>query len=152
IRVTVTERVPAAIVRLAGGDVLIDEDANILASARYPEEHLPFILVGWDEAKTEKASKENLERLTMYRKMLGDWQQFNLASRIKLVNMTDLRDPRAVTVDSGQPVSIAVGRSDFAEQLKKGITAIVGKGQTFEAVNLVGQNMILAPRRASGAK
>jgi hypothetical protein len=51
--------------------------------------------------------------------------------------------------DSGTVVSIALGRDKFGEYLKRGINAIVGKGEMFEAVNLVGQNMILAPRGQS---
>ena len=39
-------------------------------------------------------------------------------------------------------------RENFGENLSKGIKAIVGKGQTFEAVNLVGTNMILLPRKS----
>ena len=45
--------------------------------------------------------------MKMYQKMLDDWQQFDLASRVKAVNLSDMRDPRAVTEDSGQTVSIA---------------------------------------------
>ena len=83
----------------------------------------------------------------MYQKMQADWKEFDLASRVLSVNLEDLREPRAYIEDSGTTVSIALGRDKFGEYLKRGINAIVGKGGTFEAVNLVGQNMILAPRK-----
>jgi len=147
IRVNIFERVPQAIVRRASGDVLVDSEGNILAAVDGKEEKLPFVMTGWDETKTEKAMKDNVERVKMYQKMLSEWQQFDLASRITSVSLLDLREPRAYAVDSGMTVSIALGREHFGEYLKRGINAIVGKGETFDAVNLVGQNMILSPRK-----
>lgn len=147
IRVDIRERIPKAIVRLAGGDFLVDAEGQMLSPVEGNEEKLPFPLTGWDEAKSEKAMKDNLERIKLYQKMLGDWQDSDLAARVRTVNLADLRDPRAITEDSGTTVSIAVGRENFGQQLSNGIKAIVGKGMTFEAVNLVGQNMILAPRK-----
>ncbi|CAN5585676.1 hypothetical protein BH18ACI3_BH18ACI3_00640 [soil metagenome] len=147
IRVNVVERVPQAIVRLASGDILVDGEGTNLSPVEAKEEKLPFVMIGWDETKTEKAAKDNLERIKMYQKMLSDWQQFDLALRITTVNLADLREPKAYMVDSGMSVSIALEKDNFGEYLKKGINAIVGKGETFEAVNLVGQNMILSPRK-----
>jgi cell division septal protein FtsQ len=147
IRVNVTERVPSAIVRLGNGDFLVDADGNILAPAAAKEPKLPITLVGWDESKTEKAVKDNLERIKMYQKMMAEWHDFDLLSRVSMVNLADLREPKAITQDSGMPVSIDLGKEAFGEHLRKGISAIVGKGATFDAVNLVGQNMILSSRR-----
>ena len=147
IRVDVREREPKAIVRLSGGDFLVDAEGEILSPVEGNEEKLPFAMSGWDEAKTERAFKENLERIKIYQKMLGEWQDSDLATRVTMVNLSDLREPRAITEDSGTTVSIAVGRENFGQHLSNGIKAIVGKGATFEAVNLVGQNMILAPRK-----
>jgi cell division septal protein FtsQ len=147
IRVVVFEHVPQAIVRTNGGDYLVNEEGNILARAEKAEPDLPFVMMGWDETKSEKAGKDNLERLKTYKKMLAEWQQFDLASRVRFVDLSDLREPRAVTEDSGLAVSIELGKDDFGEHLKRGINAIVGKGNVFQAVNLVGQNMILEPRQ-----
>jgi cell division septal protein FtsQ len=147
IRVVVFEHVPQAIVRTNGGDYLVSEEGSILARAEQAEKDLPFVMMGWDETKSEKAGKDNLERLKTYRKMLAEWQQFDLASRVRFVDLSNLREPRAVTEDSGLAVSIELGREDFGEHLKRGINAIVGKGNVFQAVNLVGQNMILEPRQ-----
>lgn len=147
LRVTVNERVPQAIVRMSSGDYLVDEEGVVLARAESPEPEIPFVMLGWDESKSPQADKDNLTRVRMYQKMLADWQQFDLASRVKMVSLADLTEPRVFAADSGQIVSIALGRDNFGEHLKRGIGAIVGKGETFEAVNLVGQNMILSPRR-----
>jgi cell division septal protein FtsQ len=147
IRVQIVERVPQAIVVKGGKQVLVDADGETLALAENKEESLPFVMLGWDDAKTEKAWKENIERVKIYQKMLNEWRVANLASRVESVNLADLRDPKAVVADSGSTVSIAVGRENYGENLMNGIKAIVGKGDMFEGVNLVGSNMVLAPRK-----
>lgn len=147
IRVHVSERTPQAAVRSRGETVLVDADGFVIAPAKDKEPTFPFVLTGWNEAKSEAALKENLERVKMYQKMLSEWKEFNLSSRVTSVDLADLREPRALIEDSGTTVSIALGRDNFGEYLKRGINAIVGKGEMFEAVNLVGSNMILAPRK-----
>ena len=146
LNVTVTERVPVAIVRLGGGDFLADGEGTILAPVKAEEKQIPFALLGWSEEKSEKAAKENSERLKMYQKMLAEWKDYDLAKRVKQVDITDLREPKATLEDSGMPVTIMLSRDNFGKQLADGIKAIVGKGTMFEGVNLVGQNLILVPR------
>lgn len=147
IRVVVNEHVPQAIVRTNGGDFLVSDEGSLLARVEKAEQDLPFVMLGWDEAKSEKAGKDNLERLKTYKTMLVEWQQFDLASRVRFVDLSNLREPRAVTEDSGQSVSIELAKENFGDHLKRGINAIVGKGNIFQAVNLVGQNMVLEPRQ-----
>jgi len=147
INVTVTERVPVAIVRLGSGNYLADAESVILAPAKADEKQIPFALLGWSEEKSEKAAKENSERLKMYQKMLTEWKDYDLAKRVKQVDISDLREPKATLEDSGMPVTIMLGRENFGKQLSDGIKAIVGKGAMFEGVNLVGQNMVLVPRK-----
>ena len=147
INVNVTERVPVAIVRLEAGDHLVDSEGVVLAPASAQEKQIPFAMVGWSEEKSEKAAKENSERLNMYQKMLADWRDYDLAKRVKEVDISDLKEPRATLEDSGMPVTIMLGRDNFGKQLADGIKAIVGKGLTFEGVDLVGQNMVLVPRK-----
>ncbi|PYS98571.1 MAG: hypothetical protein DMF63_15355 [Acidobacteria bacterium] len=149
IRVQVSERDPQAMVRTGESNILVDVDGSVIAPARDNEPDFPFAVTGWNQAKSESAVKENMERVKMYQKMLAEWKEFNLSSRVKAVDLGDLREPRALVEDSGTTVSIALGRDKFGEYLKRGINAIVGKGEMFEAVNLVGQNMILAPRTQS---
>lgn len=147
IRIQIFERVPEALVRTSAGNVLVDADGNIIAPAAQEEPSLPFVMTGWNEMKSEAALKENIERVKMYQKMLSEWKEFRLSSRVMRVDVEDIREPRALIEDSGTTVSIALGRDKFGEYLKRGINAIVGKGEMFEAVNLVGQNMVLAPRK-----
>jgi hypothetical protein len=147
ISVQVVERVPQALVKTGAGNMLVDADGFVIAPAKEKEAEFPFAMTGWNEVKSEAAGKENLERLKMYQKMLVEWKEFNLSARVQSVDLSDTREPRAFIEDSGTVVSIALGREKFGEYLKRGINAIVGKGDMFEAVNLVGQNMILAPRK-----
>jgi hypothetical protein len=119
----------------------------VIAPAKQKEEAFPFVMTGWNDVKSEAAGKENVERIKMYQRMMTEWSEYNLSSRVLSVDLSDMREPRAFIEDSGTTVSIALGREKFGEYLRKGINAIVGKGDMFEAVNLVGSNMILAPRK-----
>ncbi|MBL8125547.1 MAG: FtsQ-type POTRA domain-containing protein [Pyrinomonadaceae bacterium] len=147
IRVKINERTPVAIVKLGGKDFLADGEGEILAPAETSEKNLPFAMLGWNEEKSERAHKENLERLKVYQKMIAEWRDYDLASRVRSVDLADLREPKATLEDSGLPVTIMLGREGFGQQLSNGIKAIVGKGNMFEGVNLVGQNMVLVPRK-----
>lgn len=148
--VQVVERVPIAVVKLPGGNMLVDNESNILAKANEQEPDLPVGILGWDESKTEKASKENLERIRMYQKMLGEWREGGMVSRVQSVDLADLRDPKAIAEDAGNTVTISVGRESFAHNLKNGVAAIAGKSDMFDGVSLVGSNMILSSRKKPG--
>jgi len=147
IRVQIVEREPKAIVFRNGRLVLVDVEGQILADAVQKEDDLPFTIIGWDESKTEKAIKDNQERVKTYQRMVTEFRVSNLLSKVPSVDLTDLRDPRALVSDSGTTVSISVGRENYGDNLMKGIKAIVGKGNTFAGVNLVNGNMILVPRK-----
>jgi cell division septal protein FtsQ len=147
LRIHIIERQPVALVTRSGREYFADAEGEILGMAESPDDNLPFAMIGWDEAKSEKAMKDNTERVKIYQRMVGEWRTANVLSRVQHINLADLREPRAVITDSGTTVSIAVGRENYGENLVKGIKAIVGKGNMFEAVNLVGSNMILAPRK-----
>ena len=146
LRVNIVERIPIAVVKLSNANMLVDNEGNLLAPANKQEDALPITLTGWDETKTEKAIKDNLERVKIYQKMLTEWREGGLISRVQSVNLADLRSPKAVTEDSGKPVTIDVGRESFAQNLKNGVGAIAGKGDMFDGVSLVGSNMILSSR------
>ena len=135
------------IARIGNTDYLVDGDGEVLAPLNGAEDALPFSMSGWDEAKTERAFKDNIERVRLYQKMLEQWKSFDLASRVRSVDLSDLRDAKAVTNDSGQLVTISLGHEDFGEHLRSGISAIVGKGDVFEGVDLRGVNMTLIPRQ-----
>jgi cell division septal protein FtsQ len=146
IRVNVIERVPAAVVRLSQGNYLVDGDGTILALANGKNTDMPFVLVGWDEAKTEKAGTENLARLKMYKKMLDEWKQFDLASRVKEVNLSNPRDPVAVVEDSGNPIAVSLGKENLGKNLRSAIEAASGKGGKVKGVNAEGVFPVLQYR------
>ena len=149
IRVHLVERQPQAVVVRNGSLQLVDAEGAILAPADQPEKDLPFTMSGWDEGKTEKAWKENTERVKTYQKMLAEWRALNVLDRVERVDLNDLREPRAIVPDSGTSVSMALGRENFGENLVRGIKAVVGKGDVFSGVDLIGGNMILTPRKAN---
>jgi cell division septal protein FtsQ len=137
IRVDVVERVPAAIVHMRSGDFLVDGDGTVLASAN-GDKTFPFTLYGWDEAKTEKAPADNAARLKLYKKMLDEWKPFDLAARVKQVDLTDIREPEAVIQDSGRDISIVLAKDSLGKSLKTAIEAVSGKGAKVKSVNADG--------------
>lgn len=143
IRVDVTERVPAAVVNLSSGPYLVDVEGVVLSKANAGDKTFPFFLQGWDESKTEKAGPDNLARLKVYRKMLDEWKQFDLVSRVKEVNLTNPRDPIAMIEDSGRPITVALARDDLGKSLRTAIEAVSGKGAKIKSVNSAGVSPVI---------
>ena len=135
IRVDVTERVPAAIVRLKGGEFLVDGEGAILSTAAGNQKDFPIVLNGWDESKTERAPTDNVARIKLYKKMLDEWKQFDLISRVKQVDLSDLKEPTAIVEDSGRPIAIMLAKDSLGKSLKTAIEAVVGKGAKIKSVN-----------------
>lgn len=148
LRINVVERQPKAVVRIDGGDYWADEDAVIINEVGKNDVRPPFVLHGWDREKTEKARTDNQERVRLYQKMLEDWQEFEVAKRVSFVDLTDLREPKAFVRDSGKLVRISLEPDNLRERLHKSIKAVAGKGDTYDAVSLNGQNFILSPRKS----
>ena len=146
VRVNLIERVPKAVARIKGGDFWVDEEAVILGLVGETEERPPFLLRGWDESKTESALKDNQTRVRMYQKMIAEWREFDLARRVKEVNLEDLQDPRAIVEDSSETVSIDLGKENFGKRLQKGLEIVAGRGKEIESVNLSGNREILGFR------
>jgi len=145
-RVNLVERVPKAVVRIKGGNFWVDDEVVILGPIGENEERPPFILRGWDESKTETAVKDNQTRVKMYQKMLADWREFDLAKRVKEVNIEDLQNPKAIVEDSSETVSIDLGKENFGKRLQKGLEIVAGRGKAIESVNLSGNREILGFR------
>jgi len=143
VRVDVAERIPLAAVRLSSGDFLVDGEGEVLSTLSKPEEKFPFVMRGWDEGKTDKARKDNVERVKLYGKMLEEWQSYELASRVKELNLADAHDPKAVIEDSGANVSIAVGKESFGKRLKAAVEVVAGKGGQVPSVNSAGLYPVL---------
>jgi cell division septal protein FtsQ len=138
IRVNVTERIPAAIVHTTTGNYLVDSEAAVLAPVGPADKEFPFVLRGWDESKTEKAIPDNVARLKMYRRMLDEWKQFDLTSRVKEVNLVNVREPVAVVEDSGRSITISLAKDNMGKSLKTAIEAISGKGSRIISVDAAG--------------
>ena len=143
IRVDVVERVPQAIVHLKSGDFLVDGDGTILSAMNGSDKDFPFVLHGWDEAKTEKAPADNIARLKLYKKMLDEWKQFDLMARVKQVDLTDIREPTAVVEDSGRTISVLLAKDSLGKSLKTAIEVVTGKGAKIKSVNVGGASPVI---------
>ena len=138
VRVTIVERIPVAVVRMTTGNYLVDGEGTLLAAVKTDEKDFPFLLRGWDESKTEKAIPDNISRLKVYKKMLDEWRQFDLSSRVKEVNITNPREPVAVVEDSGRPIEIMLAKDNLGKSLKTAIEALSGKGMKVKSVDAGG--------------
>ncbi len=138
IHVKVTERVPAATVQLSSGKYLVDGEGTLLTAAKGDKDDFPFILRGWDESKTPDAMTDNIARLKLYQKMMDEWQQFDLSTRVKEVNLTNPRTPVVTVEDSGRAVGITLGRDNLGRGLKTALEALTGKGDRVKSINAAG--------------
>ncbi|MGI8640711.1 MAG: cell division protein FtsQ/DivIB [Pyrinomonadaceae bacterium] len=146
LRVNLIEREPRAIVRLERGDLWADDGAVLFDLVGKNDARPPFVMTGWDESKTDKAAKDNQERVKIYLKMLDEWQNFELAKRVSVVNLSNLQAPKATVQDSGETVTLELARENFGKRLQKSLEIIAGKGKEIESVNLNGQKEILGFR------
>ena len=138
IRVNVVERIPVAVARLQGGDFLIDADGEVLTTVNKNDQEFPMVIRGWDEAKSEKATKDNLQRIKLFQKMSAEWSQFDLGSRIREIDLSSLSEPKVVVEDSGAQIPISLQKENFGKILKTALEAIAGKGEKIKSVNAAG--------------
>ncbi len=136
IRVYINERMPKAVVHLETGDVWVDDEANVLGAIGKTDEKPGLVIRGWNNSRSDEAVKENQSRVKMYLKMLADWREFDLIKRVKEVQLDDLDDPKAMVEDSGQNVSIHLGRDYSSKRLQKGLESIVGHGKEISGLNM----------------
>jgi hypothetical protein len=139
IRVSVNERIPRAVVHLNSGEFWTDDEAVILGAVDKTEERPPFAIRGWNEDKTDKALRDNQERVKIYQKMLGEWQNFEIAKRVDAVDLTDLQEPHVIVQDSGEAVSIILSKDNFGKRLQTGLEKIAGKGKEVKSLDLSSQ-------------
>jgi hypothetical protein len=148
IQVRVDERIPKAVVRLNAGDFWVDGEAVVLSAVGKNEQRPAFVLRGWDESKTERAVRDNQERVRFYQKMLTEWQDLGIAGRVIVVNLSDLQDPQAIVQDSGANVSIHLGKEDYGKRLQKALEVINGKGDKIESLISHGANVVAKYRNS----
>jgi len=140
-KVVVTERVPIGVVKISSGNFLIDADGELLAPPANEDAGL-MTIYGWDEGKTERATRDNAARIKLFQKMISDWGDF-LAKRVKEVNLADLQEPQATIEDSGSRISITLARDDLSKSLKSALEAVAGKGDRVKSVNAAGVYPVL---------
>ncbi|HEX8737559.1 MAG TPA: FtsQ-type POTRA domain-containing protein [Pyrinomonadaceae bacterium] len=142
VRVNVTERTPRAVVRLSSGDFWVDDDALVLGKAEKNDLQNAFILRGWDEAKTDKALKDNQERVRLFQKIKEDLQKAGIAERVTAINVTYLQDTQVTVEDSGETVSVFLGREDFGKRLRTALDNLAGRGKEIGILISHGSNPI----------
>lgn len=146
VRVNVKERIPVAVVQTGAGNFWADDEGALFDAVKKDEEQPPFVMTGWDENKTDRAIKDNRKRVEVYQKMLEEWQDFELAKRVKSVDLTDWQSPKAFVQDSDETVTFYLPKENFGKRLLKGLEIIKGRGKEIESVNLNGQKEILGFR------
>ena len=143
VRVNVIERTPKALVRIDGGDFFADDDAVIIGIAEKADEKPPFYIQGWNRDITDRARKENQERVKIYLKMLDEWKEFDLAKRVSAVDLSDLTEPQAIVMDAGEQKKIILSKDNFSKKLKSGLEGIAGKGKEVLGINVSGAQSFL---------
>ena len=133
-RVIVKERVPRAVVRISGKDFWVDDDALILSTVSPNDNRPNFTMFGWDTRKTAVAVENNIKRVELFSELRKEWRKFDLASRVKAIDLSDLTDPRAIVADSGENVTIYLGQNDFRRALQIGLENVAGRGKEVESI------------------
>ena len=136
VQVTITERVPAATARIGDRDYLVDDEARVLTEVTPGMKGPlpPFVMLGWDGDATQSAKASNRKRVELYLRLVSEWRKYDLVTRVKAVDLSDLNDPQAKVVDSGEVVTISLGKEDYAKGLQKGLETIAGKGERIKYV------------------
>jgi cell division septal protein FtsQ len=148
VRVNVIEREAKVLVRIDGGDFWADDEAVVLGIIGKTDERPPFYLQGWNRDATDKARKENQERVKMYLKMLDEWKQFDLVKRVVAVDLSDLSEPQAIVKDAGEQKKIIMSKDNFSKKLKVGLEGIAGKGKEVLGINVSGTQSVLIFRES----
>jgi cell division septal protein FtsQ len=145
IRVYVQARVPIAIVRVNGNDYWVDVEGKRLNKVK-EEEHPPFTMFGWAEDNSDAATEDNIKRVKLYLELLENWKSYEIAKRVKAVDLSDIKDPQAIVEDSGQTVRILLSKEDYGKRLKLGLESIVGRGKEIKSIDMSGTNPIISYR------
>jgi cell division septal protein FtsQ len=146
VQVNITERVPCVVVQLDSDLYWADEEGVLLGKVLKDEETPPFVLQGWSKSKLENAQRENKLRARMYLQMLEEWQDFEVAKRVSVVDLSDLQDAKAIVRDSGENVSVSLGSENFGKRLREALKEIAGKGNAIGLVISNGQKILAIPR------
>lgn len=136
LRVNVIEREARAIVRLDRGDLWADDGAVLFDLVGKNDDRPPFVMIGWDENKTDRATKDNQERVKIYLKMLEEWQDYELAKRVSVVDLTDLRTPEVSVQDSSGTKTVILSKDNFGKKLQIGLENLANRGTEVTGINV----------------
>ncbi len=136
VRVIVNERKSVALIRQDGKDYWVDDDALVLDRVAEQDERPPFVMLGWNSEDSEKVREINIKRVILYKELLENWRSYDLAKRVKAVDLTDLREPQAIIEDSGETVKISLSDGEYGKRLQKGIEIAAGRGKEIEKIDV----------------
>lgn len=130
LRVRISERVPAGVVRTSAGHfVWTDEDAVLLGEMS-PTDHIPsFFIRGWSEDATEEARIENVERIQKYLQLAREWDAAGLSERVSEVNLIDVRDIRAQLAGADSQIELRLGGQEPGKRLRAALKVLDGYRQ-----------------------
>jgi len=131
LRVRVTERVPAGVVRTSSGHFFwVDEEGVALGEVK-PADNVPsFFIRGWNEDGTEEARNENAERVQKYLEVAREWNAMGLSERVSEVNLIDLQDVRAQLSGNDSQIEVRLGGQELGARLKLALDTLDQYKQT----------------------
>lgn len=142
VRINITERTPRAVVSLSAGDFWVDDDALVLGKAEKEDLQSESVLRGWDEAKTDKALKDNQERVRRFMKIKEEFDKFGAAERVTGINLTYLQDAQVTVDDSGASVTVFLGKEDYGKRFQTALEYLSGRGNQIGILISHGNNPI----------
>jgi cell division septal protein FtsQ len=146
LRISVSERIPKAMVRLKTGDFWYDDEARRISPVAKTDPKLPFYISGWSEEESDKARKDNQDRIKLYRKLIDDWDQLGISERVVALDLSDLNDTAVTIEDSEKFVTVSLGNQDQGKRLKSALDVVSGKGREIESLISHGTSVIARPR------
>jgi cell division septal protein FtsQ len=141
VRVIVNEREPVALVRLNGKDFWVDAEGLLLDRIAEGDERPPFVMTGWEESDTERSKEINKKRVELYLRLLDEWKAYDLISRVKILDLSDLRQTRAIIENSSRPVEIRIEGENYLKGLQKGIETVANSDGCVEYIITDGEKI-----------
>jgi cell division septal protein FtsQ len=131
LRVRITERMPAAVVRTSAGHFFwVDEEGVALGEVKAADSIPSFFIRGWNEEGTEGARSDNQERVQKYLEIARDWNAMGLSDRVSEVTLIDLRDVRAQLAGNDSRIEVRLGGQDLGARLKLALDTLDQYKQT----------------------
>jgi cell division protein FtsQ len=131
LRVRITERLPAAVVRTSAGHFFwVDDEGVALGEVKAADSIPSFFIRGWSEDGTEGARSDNQERVQKYLEIARDWNAMGLSERVSEVTLIDLKDVRAQLAGNDSQIEVRLGGQDLGARLKLALDTLDQYKQT----------------------